>query len=136
MKRSPSASQYRLAVKRARAGRGLFALEPIKKGACIIEYVGPTLTEEQWLNSRNRYLFKVTEKKTIDGWNKRNIARFINHSCRPNCVIKISKGRVFVVAKRGIKPGEELAYHYGEEYFNWHIKPNGCRCLRCTPRSQ
>jgi uncharacterized protein len=127
-------SQYCLAVRRAGAGRGLFALEPIQKGASIIEYVGPTLAEEQWLNSRNRYLFKVTEKKTIDGWNKRNIARFINHSCRPNCVIKISKGRVFVVAKRRIKPGEELAYHYGKEYFNLYIKPTGCRCLRCTPK--
>ena len=116
---------YRIAVKRARAGRGLFALEPIQKGACIIEYVGPTLKEEQWLNSRNRYLFKVTEKKTINGWNKRNTARFINHSCRPNCEIKIRKGRVFVMAKRGIKPGEELAYHYGKEYFDRRHKAHG-----------
>lgn len=123
---------YRLAVKRTRAGRGLFALEPIPKRACIVEYVGPTLKEEKWLNSRNRYLFKVTEKKTIDGWNTENAARFINHSCRPNCEIEILKGRVFVVARRAIKPGEELAYHYGKEYFDNLIKPAGCKCLKCS----
>lgn len=124
--------KYRLGVKRARAGRGLFALEPIPKGACIAEYVGRVITEEEWLNSRSRYLFKVTEKKTIDGWNKENLARFINHSCRPNCEIEISKGRVFVVARRAIKAGEELAYDYGKEYFDDLIKPIGCRCLKCS----
>jgi SET domain-containing protein len=134
MRRSKfSPGRYRLAVKRARAGRGLFALEPIPKGACIIEYVGRTVKEEEWVNSRNRYLFKVTEKKTIDGWNEENMARFINHSCRPNCEIEIWKRRVFVVAKRAIKTGEELAYYYGKEYFDHHIKPIGCKCLKCIP---
>jgi SET domain-containing protein len=125
-------SKYRIAVKRARAGRGLFALEPIPKRACIIEYVGPTLKEEEWLNSRNRYLFKVSEKKTINGWNKENTARFINHSCRPNCEIEIRKERVFVMAKREIKAGEELAYHYGKEYFDHVLKPLGCKCPKCS----
>ena len=124
--------KYRVGVKRARAGRGLFALEPIPKGKCIAEYVGRTITDEEWLRSRSRYLFKVTEKKTIDGWNKKNLARFINHSCRPNCEIEIRKGRVFVMARRGIKAGEELAYDYGKEYFDDLIKPIGCRCLKCS----
>lgn len=123
---------YRIAVKRARAGRGLFALEPIPKGACIIEYVGPTLQEEEWLHSWNRYLFKVTKKTTINGWNKKNTARFINHSCRPNCEIKIRRGRVFIMAKRAIKIGEELAYHYGKEYFDDVIRPMGCMCPKCS----
>ncbi len=126
---------FRLAVKRASAGRGLFALEPIPKGACIVEYVGRTLTEEEWHTSRNRYLFKVTEKKTIDGWNKKNTARYINHSCRPNCEIKIHKGRVFVMARRAIKPGEELAYYYGKEYFAHHIAPI-CKCPKCKPEKR
>ena len=123
---------YRIAVKRARAGRGLFALEPIPKGACIIEYVGPTLQEEEWLHSWNRYLFKVTKKTTINGWNKKNTARFINHSCRPNCEIKIRRGRVFIMAKRAIKIGEELVYHYGKEYFDDVIRPMGCMCPKCS----
>lgn len=133
MKRSKfTPGGYRLAVRRARTGRGLFALEPIPKGACIVEYTGRILTEEECCNSRSRYLFKVTERKTIDGWNKRNTARYINHSCRPNCEIEIRKGRVFVMAKRAIKPDEELAYDYGKEYFDDLIKPIGCKCLKCS----
>jgi SET domain-containing protein len=124
---------FRLAVKRARAGRGLFALEPIPKGVCILEYSGRTITEEQWLRSRSRYLFEVTKTKTIEGWNKANTARYINHSCRPNCEIEIRKARVFVMAKRAIKPGEELAYDYGKSYFDDIIKPLGCKCLKCRP---
>jgi SET domain-containing protein len=124
--------RYLVGVKRARAGRGLFALEPIPKGACIVEYVGPVLKGEEWLYCRNRYLFEVTEKKTIDGWNKENIARFINHSCRPNCEIEVRNGRVFVMAKRMIRAGEELAYHYGKEYFEDVIKSMGCKCPKCS----
>jgi SET domain-containing protein len=122
---------FRLAVRRARAGRGLFALEPIRKGACIAEYVGPLVDE--WRHVRNRYLFEVTKKKTINGWNRENLARFINHSCRPNCEIEIVRGRVFILAKRAIKEGEELAYDYGKDYFDAVIKPIGCRCLKCRP---
>jgi uncharacterized protein len=128
--------KFRLAVKRASAGRGLFTLESIAKGACIAEYTGRTLKEAEWNTSRSRYLFKITEKKTIDGWNKKNLARYINHSCRPNCEIEIRNGRVFVMAKRAIKPGEELGYHYGEEYFEDEIKPISCKCLRCQPATQ
>lgn len=125
---------FRLAVKRASAGRGLFAMEPIPKGACVIEYVGRTLTEEEESTSRSRYLFEVTKKKTIEGWNKRNTARYINHSCRPNCEIEIRKKRVFVMAKRKIQPGEELGYDYGKNYFDSFIKPHGCRCIKCAPK--
>lgn len=134
MKRSKfTPGGFRLAVKRASAGRGLFTFEDIPKGACIAEYTGRTITDEEWLSTRNRYLFKVTEKRTINGWNKKNTARYINHSCRPNCEIEIRKGRVFVMAKRAIKSGEELAYDYGKEYFDDIIKPLGCKCLKCKP---
>jgi SET domain-containing protein len=123
-------------VKRARAGRGLFALESIPKGVCIIEYTGRTLKGDEEFTSRSRFLFEVTKKKTIDGWNKKNTARYINHSCRPNCEITIRKARVFVMAKRAIKPGEELAYDYGKEYFDDFIKRIGCRCLKCQPEKE
>ena len=78
-------------VKRASAGRGLFALEGIARGACIAEYTGRTLKEAEWNTSRSRYLFKVTEKKTIDGSNKKNLARYINHSCRPK--VRVANAR-------------------------------------------
>ena len=131
-----TSGRYRVGVKRARARRGLFALEPIPKGACIVEYVGPILKGNAWLSRGNRYLFKVTEKRTIDGWHKKNKARFINHSCRPNCEIEIRNGRVFVLAKRKIRIGEELAYHYGKEYFDDVIKPMGCKCCKCSSLSR
>jgi uncharacterized protein len=127
---------FDLAVKKARAGRGLFAQEPIPKGACVIEYVGRTLRGDEEYTSRSRYLFEVTKKKTIDGWNKRNTARYINHSCKPNCEIEIRNKRVWVFAKRNIKPGEELGYDYGKSYFNSFLKPIGCRCLKCMSEKE
>jgi SET domain-containing protein len=127
---------FDLAVKKARAGRGLFAQETIPKGACVIEYVGRTLRGEEEYTSRSRYLFEVTKKKTIDGWDKRNTARYINHSCKPNCEITIHKKRVFVMAKRSIQPGEELGYDYGKSYFDSFLKPIGCRCPKCMSEKE
>ncbi len=125
---------FKLKVKRGVDGLGLFAEEPIKKGACIIEYVGPTLTEKEEYTSRSKYLFEVTKKKTIDGAARSNTARYINHACKPNCEIEIRKGQVFVMAKKNIKPGEELNYDYDKEYFNEYIKPKGCRCASCKAK--
>ncbi len=106
---------------------------PMKKGDCIIEYVGDILTTDDEVNARGgQYLFEVSSKKTIDGSVRSNIARYINHSCRPNCEVDIIKGRVFVYAKRAIKPGEELVYDYGKDFFNEYIKPKGCRCEKCS----
>lgn len=122
---------FGLAVKKARAGRGLFAKEDIPKGVCITEYFGRTLSQEEEYTSRSRYLFEVTKKKTIDGWYKGNVARYINHSCKPNCEVEIYKKRVWVFAKRKIKAGEELGYDYGKSYFDAFLKPIGCRCTKC-----
>jgi uncharacterized protein len=125
---------FDLAVRRSRAGLGLFAKAPIPKGACVIEYVGVELTPEQVEASNSRYLFEITSRKTIDGAPRWNRARYINHSCRPNCEIEISKGRVFICARRNIKPGEELGYNYGKDYFNIYIN-GGCRCPKCRPNA-
>jgi uncharacterized protein len=119
-----------LRVKRGVSGRGLFAYSPIKKGSCVIEYFGRTITEAEEYTCNSLYLFAVTKKKTIDGSVKRNTARYINHSCRPNCEAEVFKGRVYIMAKKNIKEGEELAYDYGKDFFNEHIKKKGCRCER------
>ena len=123
---------FLLTVKRSSAGLGLFAGESIPKGACIIEYVGRTLSEEETTTSKSRYLFEISSKKTIDGKPKINKAGYINHSCRPNCETEIYKGRVFVLATKNIKEGDELTYDYGKEYFDEFIKPLGCRCPKCA----
>ncbi len=124
---------YTLKVKRSLAGLGLYAMEPIPKGACIIEYTGKTLTKEEDEASNSSYLFLVSKHKTIDGGARSNTARYINHSCRPNCEIVIYKQRVWVMAKRTIQAGEELGYDYDSEYFEAYIKPKGCKCVKCAP---
>jgi SET domain-containing protein len=124
---------FDLVVRRASAGLGLFAESPIPKGACVIEYWGRPLTPEEETTSRSKYLFALSERRTIDGAPRENLARYINHSCRPNCEPIIRNRRVFIFAKRNIRPGEELSYDYGKEYFDSHIKPLGCRCAKCAP---
>lgn len=124
---------FTLLVKRSKTGLGLFAGERIPKGACIIEYVGRTISEEEAYTSRSKYLFEINKKKTIDGRPKWNKAGYINHSCRPNAIPEIRKGRVYIMATRTITEGEELNYDYGDEYFNDYIKPVGCKCAKCMP---
>ncbi len=127
--------EWKLDVKRSSAGLGLFAGEAIPKGACVIEYVGRVISEEETETSKSRYLFEISKKKTIDGKPKINKAGYINHSCKPNCETKISKGRVFVTAIKNIKPGDELTYDYGKEYVDEFIKPHGCRCAPCAAKA-
>ncbi|MDB5225339.1 MAG: hypothetical protein JWL87_291 [Candidatus Adlerbacteria bacterium] len=124
---------FTLKVKRSKAGLGLFAQSDIPKGACIIEYVGNILTKQQEDDSNSLYLFDAGGGVTIDGAPRWNTARYINHSCRPNSEIEIYKHRVYVLAKRTIKAGEELNYDYDKEYWSEYIKPKGCRCLKCQP---
>ena len=126
-------AEYALVVRRSRTGRGLFTDDPIERGRCIVEYAGRVISRAEEYTSNSKFLFVVNRRKTIDGWEKTNIARYINHSCQPNCEIEIWRGRVYVVAKRAIKPGEELFYDYDTEYFNAHIRPKGCKCTKCSP---
>lgn len=120
-----------LQVKRSSAGLGLFATRPFKKGERVIEYFGRVIPKAEEYTSKSKYLFEVNSRKTIDGTQRDNFARYINHSCKPNCEPNIERGRVFIDAVRPIKPGEELTYDYGEEYVAEHITPHGCRCAAC-----
>lgn len=119
-------------VKRSSAGLGLFAARPFKKGERIIEYVGRTISNAEAYTSRSKYLFEVNARRTIDGVARTNIARYINHSCRPNCEPEIERGRIFIDARKNIRAGEELSYDYGKEYLDEHIRPLGCRCVKCN----
>ncbi|TSC64280.1 MAG: nuclear protein SET [Parcubacteria group bacterium Gr01-1014_91] len=130
MKRKKPTHAALVRVGRSSAGLGLFAMRAFKKGERIIEYVGRTLSKAEEYSSRSKYLFEVNSRKTIDGMSRSNIARYINHSCKPNCEPEIERGRIFIDAIKNIKVGEELHYDYGEEYFNEHIRPYGCRCAK------
>jgi len=123
-----------LKVKRGVDGLGLFTEGLIKKGEYVIEYWGPLLNDEEVEQKGGQYLFEVKKNVTIDGTHRANTARYINHSCRPNCEVKIKKGRVLIYTKKVIKAGEELGYDYGKEFWNEYIKPKGCRCVKCKEK--
>jgi SET domain-containing protein len=118
-------------IKRTATGFGLFASKSIPKGKRIIEYTGPRISNEEVDKSSRKYFFGVTSKWSIDGSPRSNLARYINHSCRPNAEALISNGRVWIWSRRNIKAGEEIAYNYGKEYFEGIIKPQGCKCVKC-----
>jgi SET domain-containing protein len=128
-KRLRTADQVR--VGRSTSGLGLFATGPFKKGEFIAQYWGRKLTDAQADAVDNKYLFELNSKWTVDGSTRRNTARYINHSCRPNGKIDIAGGRILIRAKRKIEPGEEITYNYGINYFKAFIKPYGCRCAHC-----
>jgi uncharacterized protein len=124
---------FDLRVGRSKTGLGIYADSEIPKGACIIEYTGVELTKEQEEKSNSKYLFEINSRKTIDGTPRWNTARYINHSCRPNCEPNIYKGRVFIHARRKIKPGEELNYDYGKNYFKEFLA-DICACPKCEEK--
>jgi SET domain-containing protein len=122
---------------RALTGLGLFATRPIKKRTRLAEYKGPLLdakAAEKAENSGNRYLFEVNSRWTIDGKSRKNVARYFNHSCNPNCDSTIRGKRVFIYTIRAIKPGEELTYDYGIDYLKNVIGKSNCKCSRCRRR--
>ena len=127
----PRLGGYTLTVRRSVSGLGLFTKDPIRRRKFIIEYHGPVMTRKEADEKGGKYLFEVNNRKVINGSPRYNTARYINHSCKPNCETDIVKGRIYVYAKRNIKSGEELTYDYGKEYFNDFIKPHGCRCAKC-----
>jgi SET domain-containing protein len=126
----------RYIVRRTNTGLGLFAVQPIAKGQRIIEYTGPLIPNEEVDQRKGRYFFGVNSKWSIDGSPRSNVARYINHSCKPNAEAIISGRRVWIWSRKNIKPGEEIAYDYGKEYFEDIIKPMGCRCEKCGSKSR
>lgn len=117
-------------VKRGAHGLGLFATGPIRKGEVVAEYWGPIITDAEVQKRQGRYFFELENDMAIDGSPRGNVARYINHSCSPNCepIEDVKNQRIFVHARRAIKPGEEFGYDYGREYWDEYIKPIGCRC--------
>ncbi len=102
-------------------GRGVFAVQDIAEGEIIIEYKGEVIS---WQEAQDRhphdpdqpnhtFYFHIDDEHVIDGKHRGNCARWINHSCGPNCYADERSGRVFITALRNIQAGEELNYDYG-----------------------
>ena len=125
-------------IGRSRTGLGLFATRPIKKGTKIIRYFGPLLDSRKKKDDaiENKYLFELNDRWTIDGSVRRNIARYINHACKPNAEsdVRPRKRKVFIRAIKNIEPGEEISYDYGTDYFKAYLKPIGCKCDACEKK--
>lgn len=102
-------------------GRGAFASRTIRKGARILEYQGKRSSWKKALkrppsdpnDPNHTFFFELSNGKVIDAGVDGNAARWINHSCDPNCeAVEDEDGRVFIYAMRTIQPGEELNYDY------------------------
>ncbi len=124
MKSRPAPLEAPFVIKRsAIAGRGAFATRDIKKGERLIEYVGERIThaeadaryDDEAMASHHTFLFAVNRRTVIDAARQGNDARFINHSCAPNCEAVIEGARVFIDAIKPIARGAELFYDYAYE---------------------
>ena len=125
-------------IGRSRTGLGLFATQRIKKGTKIIRYFGPLLDSKKKKDDaiENKYLFELTNRWTIDGSVRENVARYINHACKPNAEsdVRPRKRKVFIRAIKNIEPGQEINYDYGTDYFKAYLKPIGCKCDACEKK--
>jgi SET domain-containing protein len=136
-----------ITVRRSRIqGRGVFATRAIGEGERIMEYTGAlishdeadALCDDESMRRHHTFLFAVDDRYVVDGARGGNEARFINHSCDPNCESVIVGKRVYIHALRGIEAGEELLYDYwyvtDENYTLEDLRriyPCRCRAPNC-----
>ena len=122
-------------------GRGLFAVQNIKKGSNVIEYIGDKVTKKegdkradkqikQYKKNKNNgmvYIFELNKLYDIDGSVSHNHAKLINHSCNPNCEVEIINNEIWISAIKNIKKNTELSYNYGYSYDTDYVD-HICKC--------
>ena len=116
-------------------GLGSFAAEPIRAGRLILEYVGEKITKNESLRrceAGNAFIFELDDEWDIDGGVGWNPARFLNHSCAPNCDAEYIEGQIWIVARREIAPGEELTFNYGYDWEDHREHPCQCGAAQCV----
>jgi SET domain-containing protein len=126
-----SSSRRPFRVGRSKTGLGLFATKLIRRGSFIVHYTGKKLPNRIADELDTKYLFEINNRWTIDGSSRKNVARYINHSCRPNAEADVKKHKILISSIKTIHPGDEITYNYGRNYFNAFIKDRGCRCAAC-----
>ncbi|HUG38176.1 MAG TPA: SET domain-containing protein-lysine N-methyltransferase [Candidatus Limnocylindrales bacterium] len=120
-------------------GMGVFTRSSIPPGLRIIEYVGEIIStaeadrryDDRGMERHQTYLFSLDDGRCIDGRVGGNLARFINHSCEPNCESVEIEGHIWIQASRPIDAGEELTYDYAYEWLDGddaHASFYACRC--------
>ena len=116
-------------------GTGGFARVDIRRGKRLIEYVGNKLSKakaQAALNNQNAYIFTLDDTYDIDGSVPWNPARFLNHSCNPNCEVEIIRSRIWIYTLRYIKAGEELTYNYSYDFEDYEDRPCNCGAANCV----
>jgi uncharacterized protein len=116
-------------------GMGGFARVDIPAGARVIEYVGEKITKQESLarcEQNNEYIFALDDEQDLDGQVSWNPARFLNHSCEPNCEARLEGGCIWVIAIREIRAGEELTFNYGYDLADYAEHPCGCGAPGCV----
>ena len=123
-------------------GSGVFATKRIKKNTKIIEYIGEKIIKSEgdkrsakrikkYLNSEidgSVYIFELNKKFDIDGSPLYNKARYINHSCDPNCEVEIIDEKIWITAIKDIRKTDELSYDYGYEFDSDDFRDHICKC--------
>lgn len=126
-------------------GSGIFAKIKILKSTRIIEYVGEKITKAEadrrgpklveYAKKHKQvgavYIFVLNKKYDIDGHVEYNTAKYINHSCVPNCEVSIVRGHIWIIALRDIEKNEELFYNYGYDMDTYNDHPCLCKAPHC-----
>ena len=116
-------------------GTGGFAKTAIRKGAQIIEYVGERISKAESLRrceQNNAYIFTLNDQQDLDGNVAWNPARYINHSCAPNCEAEKDEDRIWIIATRDIQAGEEITFNYGYDLESYTDYPCCCGSPNCV----
>ena len=116
-------------------GIGGFARADIAAGTRVIEYAGERITKSESLlrcELNNEYIFSLDDTHDLDGNVPWNPARFLNHSCEPNCEVEPDAGRVWIVARRNIRAGEEITFNYGYDLEDYREHPCHCGASDCV----
>ena len=114
--------------------QGLFAARDIKKGTRILPYIGEKISKAEGSKraaAGNEYIFELNARYDIDGQSLRNTARYINHSCNPNCDIDLTTHSLWIIARRDITEGEELSYNYSYDIKDHEYHPCNCGATNC-----
>jgi len=116
-------------------GLGAFALRPIPAETTVVEYVGERIDKAESARrceAGNPFIFTINDTGDIDGDVEWNPARFVNHSCAPNCEARQDDDdRIWLVALREIATGEELSFNYGYDITEWRDYPCACGAANC-----
>ena len=116
-------------------GTGGYARREIAASSTVIEYVGEKITKAEALlrcEAENAFIFALDDEFDLDGNVIWNPARFLNHSCAPNCEAGVKEARVWITAMRDIAPGEELTYNYGYDLEDYREQPCHCGATECV----